>query len=81
MFEPKQTTGRRQRYCQPACRVAAFKARHVEDDGSEIPVVDIDEAPRRLAVAKLFDRFDCGGAFDHVTPARWMNQTDKRAGR
>lgn len=78
LFEVKKV-GRRQRFCQPACRVAHFKARHVEDDGSEIPVVDIDEAPRRLAVAKLFDRFEGGGAFDHGAPGpAWINPADRR---
>ncbi|WP_247833693.1 hypothetical protein [Bradyrhizobium sp. 200] len=55
--------------------------KHAEQDDQEIPVVDIDEAPRRLAVAKLFDRFDCGGAFDHFTPPQWVNRADKRASR
>ncbi|MEH2504969.1 putative nucleic acid-binding Zn ribbon protein [Bradyrhizobium sp. AZCC 1578] len=80
-FERK-AAGRLQRYCQPACRVAAFKARHAEDDGAEIPVVGIDEAPRRLALAKMLDRYDGTGFFDHgATGPTWINPADKRASR
>ncbi|UPJ50249.1 hypothetical protein IVB30_02095 [Bradyrhizobium sp. 200] len=75
---PFAKTGRRI-YCSAECRVAHFKLLH--DEGEEIPVVDIDEAPRRLAVAKLFDKFECNGAFDHFTPPQWINPADRRASR
>jgi hypothetical protein len=70
----------RQKYCSGSCRKAHHLAQYqgeLDGDG-EIPVVDIDQAPRRLAVAKLFDRFDCGGAFDHFTPLQWVNPADRR---
>lgn len=71
-------------YCGAVCRKAAHFARHADDAGAgleEIAVVDIDEAPKRLAVAKLFDRFDGAGNFDHYTPVQWVNPSDKRASR
>lgn len=73
---------RKRKFCTQTCRNEDFKARH--DEGTnEIPVVDIDEAPRRLAVAKLFDRFEGadGGAFNHFTPLQWMNAADRRFAR
>jgi hypothetical protein len=73
---------RPQLYCGNVCRRAAFKARHADDEGVEISVVDLDQAPKRLAVAKLLDRFDCTGFFDHgAKRAEWMNPNDKRASR
>jgi hypothetical protein len=72
---------RKRKYCSSSCRIDSFKARHEADLGSEIPVKDLEESPRRLAVAKLFDRFEGGGAFDHLTPLEWMNPADKRACR
>jgi hypothetical protein len=51
------------------------------DAAGEIEVVDIDEAPRRLAVAKLFDRYEGNGAFDHFAPLQWINPADRRASR
>lgn len=80
-FEAKNHAGRRKRYCSDKCRVAHFKARSELDGEGEIPVKDLEESPRRLAVAKLFDRFDCGGAFDHFTAPTWMNPADRRASR
>lgn len=75
---------RRARFCSANCRkqnhMAKFASVELEPDG-EIPVADLEESPRRLAVAKLFDLFDCGGAFDHFTPAQWMNPADRRASR
>lgn len=76
----KRTMGK-QRFCGSPCRAAHFKAKHAEQDDEGIPVVDIDEAPRRFAVAKLFDRFEGGGAFDHFTALTWMNPRDRRASR
>lgn len=71
----------RMRYCSGACRTRAFKARHggkLGDDG-EIIVADLEESPRRLRVAKAFDYYGGGGAFEHVTPPRWLSPP--RAGR
>lgn len=67
---------RKRKYCSSSCRIEHFKSKHEQE--TEIPVVDIDEAPRRLAVAKLFDRFEGGGAFDHFEPPQWMNPADRR---
>jgi hypothetical protein len=68
----------KQRFCGSPCRVAQFKAKHAEQYDGEIPVVDIDEAPRRLAVAKLFDRFEGGGGFNHFEALTWVNPADRR---
>jgi hypothetical protein len=48
------------------------------DFEGEIVVSDLEKSPRRLAVAKLFDRFDCGGAFDQFAPPQWINPADRR---
>lgn len=52
----------------------------IDGDG-EIVVSDLESAPRRLQVAKLFDLWEGAGNFEHTTPAQWMNPADKRAGR
>ena len=70
---------RKRKYCSSSCRIESFKARN--DEASEIPVKELEESPRRLAVAKLFDRREGNGFFDHYMPARWMNPRDRRASR
>lgn len=84
---PMVTTSSNARFCSNKCR----KANHMAQFGGldwegEIPVVDIDAAPRRLAVARLFERWDIGlgdgePLFDHVTAPQWINPQDKRASR
>lgn len=83
LFAQNPKSLRPQLYCGKVCRRAAFKARHSDDErgGEEIPVKDLEESPRRLAVAKLFDRYEGGGAFDHFTPLQWMNPANRRASR
>ena len=51
------------------------------DGEGEIPIVDLEAAPRRLRLAKMFDRFEGGDLFDHWTPTRFANPNDKRASR
>jgi hypothetical protein len=81
-----QKTGK-QLYCSGKCKKAAFVARHAGDDNArldafgESQVLDLESAPRRLQVAKLFDLWDGGGNFEHVAPAQWMRPQDKRQGR
>ncbi|UPJ50788.1 hypothetical protein IVB30_05135 [Bradyrhizobium sp. 200] len=80
-FEAKGR-GRKQRFCQPACRVAHFKANsELETEG--IPVAELDPVltPRRHALARLIDRFEPSGDFVHFTPPTWINPADRRAGR
>ena len=72
---------RKRKYCSSSCRIESFKARHEADLASEIPVKDLEESPRRLAVAKLFDQYEGTGLFDHWTPAQWINPADRRFAR
>jgi hypothetical protein len=83
--KPMDAKSGRQKFCGGACRkahhMAQFAAVELDYEG-EIVVNELEESPRRLAVAKLFDRFDSGGGvFDHFEPPRWINSADKRAGR
>lgn len=82
LFEKNPRSLRPQLYCGKVCRTAAFKARHADnvklDAEGEIEVAQLEASPRRLAVAKLFDRFDGGGMFDHFTPLQWVNPADRR---
>jgi hypothetical protein len=83
-----EATNARVKYCSGRCKKAAFVARHSGDgdmrldpDGEAV-VVDLESAPRRLRVAKMFDLFREGTCeFDHFTPAQWITPADKRAGR
>lgn len=76
----------RQKFCGVSCRVGAFKAKHAPADGdnSEIEIRDLDDAPRRLRVARLFALYD-GCADEYLapafTPTRFANPNDKRASR
>lgn len=81
------TANRRARFCSSNCRkqnhMAKFACVELDPDG-EIPVAHLEDSPRRLAVAKLFDRFDSGDApaFYHgPTAPTWINPADKRVGR
>jgi hypothetical protein len=80
----------RQKFCGPACRKAAHMAKFqdVQLDGEgEIPVADLETSPRRLALARLLDRYEggeiFGGAFDHytMTSPRFANPADRRASK
>lgn len=51
------------------------------DGDGEIQVAELEDAPRRLRVAKLFDRFEGGGAFDHFEAPAWINPADRRESR
>lgn len=84
--KPLEKPKRGHRFCGSSCRKAnhmdKIRAESVDLDATgEIVVAELEEAPRRLAVAKLFDRFEETQFFDHFTPAQWMNPTDRRAGR
>ena len=85
LFAKKVESRRPQKFCIPKCRAAAFKARQVGneqlDEAGEIVVNDLEACPRRFRVAKLFDKFECAGNFDHFAPAQWMNPADRRASR
>jgi hypothetical protein len=79
-----EKTNRRAIYCANACRKAAHMAKYqgVQLDGEgEIPIVDLEAAPRRLRLAKMFDRFEGGELFDHWTPLQWINPADRRFSR
>ena len=85
LFEKKYEPRRPQLYCGKVCRAAAFKARHAGyaqlDAEGEIVVNDLETCPRRLAVAKLFDRFEGTGFFSESAPVEWMNPADRRFAR
>jgi hypothetical protein len=81
-------THSRQKYCGVPCRVGAFKAKEAAtvegDDVAEIEVRDLDDAPRRARIARLFAIYngDGGDGFAPAfTPTRFANPADRRAGR
>lgn len=84
---PMEATNARVKFCSSTCRKANFVARHTGDDyapldaDGEITVKDLESAPRRLRVAKLFDLFEGAGNFEHAMPAQWMRPQDRRARR
>jgi hypothetical protein len=82
--KPMNAKSGRQKYCGGTCRKAHHMAQLAEvelDYEGEIVVKELEEFPHRLAIAKLFDRFEGEGAFDHFAPPQWMNPADRRAGR
>jgi hypothetical protein len=67
--------------CRKASHMAKFESTALDYEG-EIAVADLEESPRRLALAKLLDRFDGTQYFDHgATRPAWINPNDKRASR
>jgi hypothetical protein len=84
LFLMNHKGGRVKIYCGTVCREAAHFARHADADnkGEEMPVVEIMEVPRRLAVARMVEQYeDLDTAFNSFEPVRFMNPADKRASR
>jgi hypothetical protein len=80
-----KTESARQKFCGSACRKAHHLAKHagdapVDEDGN-IRVADLEHAPRRLKVAKIFDWYEGAGNFAHGIRAQWVRPEDKRASR
>ena len=61
--------------------MAKYHADALDAEG-EIMVRELEELPRRLAVARLLDRYEggavFGGTFSQYTPAQWVNRADRR---